>query len=366
MRVAIIGAGIGGMSTAWALRKRGAEVMLFDQGAIPSVTASSNDEHRITRHTYGGLPGYAALMPHAFDTYARMFADIGADHYLPTGIIYAARGGEDHYDEVAADLSPLGIAHRRLPLGELAARLPFVSLNGITSAFEAGGSGILFAGRIVRDLAAWLGENGVEMHPHAKVTAIDTDAATVTVGDTVHSANLVVIAAGAWVTNLLPGMADRLKPSRQLVLYLEPPAHHASAWAEAPVMIDVGPDFGAYILPPRNGTRLKIGDHRFTRIGHGDDNRIATDFDIAPVLHAAQTAFKDFDQYKVLEPKVCYYTVTDDERFVIEKAGSAAWLLSACSGHGFKLGALMGEGLARTIMGDAPAGDVTAWAAGRR
>ncbi|ARO15491.1 sarcosine oxidase [Ketogulonicigenium robustum] len=365
MKVAIVGAGIGGLSVAWALRKRGVDVMIFDQGDIPSLTASSNDEHRITRHTYGGLPGYAALMPHAFATYDRIWQDIGTSHYLPTGIVYAMRGGADEYDEIAADLSPLGIAHSRLSLAELESRVPFLSLDGVTSAYQAGGSGILLAGRIVRDLAHWLRENGAEMYPNSRVTAVDPDAATVTVGQQVYSADVVVVAAGAWVTNLLPKLADRLTPSRQMVMYLQPPAHHAASWAQAPVLIDVGPSYGAYVLPPQGGMRLKIGDHRFTRIGHGDDDRIATDFDIAPVLAAAQTAFRDFDQYTILENKVCYYTVSDDERFVIEPICGAGWVLSACSGHGFKLGALMGEGLARTLTGDTPAGDVTAWAAGK-
>ncbi|MGN6468769.1 MAG: hypothetical protein ACTHLC_04210 [Rhizobiaceae bacterium] len=37
------------------------------------------------------------------------------------------------------------------------------------------------------------------------------------------------------------------------------------------------------------------------------------------------------------ERKACYYTVTEDEHFVIRPAGKKATLLSACSGHGFKL-----------------------------
>src|SRR4051794_38488005 len=36
MKVAIVGAGIAGLSLAWALHKRGVAVSLFDQGAIPN------------------------------------------------------------------------------------------------------------------------------------------------------------------------------------------------------------------------------------------------------------------------------------------------------------------------------------------
>lgn len=85
--VAIIGAGIAGLSLAWALKKRGIHAALYDQGPIPNPVSSSFDEHRITRHTYGGLSGYGALMPHAFKVYDELWADLGENHYLPTNLV---------------------------------------------------------------------------------------------------------------------------------------------------------------------------------------------------------------------------------------------------------------------------------------
>lgn len=149
---------------------------------------------------------------------------------------------------------------------------------------------------------------------------------------------MVVVAAGAWIGDLLPAHAQVAVPSRQLVLYLEPPGQYAAAWAAAPVVVDMAADYGAYVLPPREGTRLKIGDHVFTRRGHGSDDRIASEADVEPVLGALNRAFRDAADYKILERKVCYYTVTHDERFIVEPIGGAGWVVSACSGHGFKLG----------------------------
>lgn len=364
MKVAIIGAGIGGLSLAWALRRRGVDVAIFDQGPIPNPVSSSFDEHRITRHTYAGLPGYANLMPAAFEIYDELWRDLGRSHYLPTGVIYAVRGGVDRYEETATELDALSISHRRIAVNELGDRLPFLSTDGIQTAFEAQGAGILFASRIVQDLAAWLAENGAELHPNNRVDSVDLDAGSLTANGQLHNADFVVVAAGAWVSDLAPQAASRLIPSRQLVLYLEAPQNYAEAWQNAPVLVDVGETHGAYILPPRNGTRLKIGDHRFTRIGHGSDDRIARDEDVEPVLAAAKRAFRDFDQYKILERKVCYYTVSNDERFVIERAGEQGWLLSACSGHGFKLGPLNGYMLASALVDEFPAEELTQIAAG--
>lgn len=362
--IAIIGGGIGGLSLAWALHKRGARVSLYEQGPIPNPVSSSFDEHRITRHTYGGLSGYGALMPHAFRAYQELWADLGETHYLPTNLVYVARRASDWYEATAGELDAMGIGHRAVPKSELATRLPMLRLEGIAEAFEAEGAGMLFASRIVTGLATWLGEAGVALHPHSRVTDLDAETGTFKVNGERRSADTVVVAAGAWLPAIYPLARPRLTPSRQVMLYVQPPAELAAAWASAPVLVDHGVTHGAYILPPRGGTRLKIGDHVFTRRGDGSDDRIATAEDVAAVNAAAGEIFAGFERYQLLEAKVCYYTVTDDERFVVEPIGAKSWLLSACSGHGFKLGPVIATGVADAIVGRRPADEVTRWAAG--
>ena len=47
MNVIVVGAGIAGLSTAWALTKAGHHVTILEQGAIPNPLAASGDHHRI-------------------------------------------------------------------------------------------------------------------------------------------------------------------------------------------------------------------------------------------------------------------------------------------------------------------------------
>ncbi len=362
--VAIIGAGIAGLSLAWALHKRGIRASLYDQGPIPNPVSSSFDEPPIPRHTYGGLSGYGALMPHAFRVYDELWADLGETHYLPTNLVFIARRTSDWFTTTAHELDAMGIAHRGLGLTEIADRLPMLRLDGISEAFEAEGAGMLFASRIVSGLARWLREAGADLHPNTKITDLDPESGTFRADGVAKRATTVVVAAGAWLPFIYPQAAPRLTPSRQIMLYLQPPDHLAAAWAKAPVLVDQGTTHGAYILPPRNGTRLKIGDHVFTRRGTGADDRIATATDTGPVQTAAREIFADYDDYRLLEAKVCYYTVTEDERFVVEPIGKSSWLLSACSGHGFKLGPLISSGLADALAGRRAAGEIPNWAAG--
>ena len=364
-KVLIVGGGIAGLSTAWGLVRRGFTVELFEQGPVPNPVASSFDEHRITRHAYGELEGYGEMMPGAFAVWAAMWGDLGVSHYEPMPVVYFLRGGSPWLEPTIRSLDRMKVGWREVPLAAVPGRFPMVETDGLTQAIETDGGGLLFPSRILMDLVVWLAGKGVVFHPMSKVTAVDPEAGTVTVGGTVHAGDRVVVAAGAWATRLVAPLAARAVPSRQAVVFLAPPAELASAWAAAPVLIDIGEESGTYTLPPRRSTRLKVGDHRFTRKGDPDGDRAGTDADVAQLFAAARLAYRGFDRYTVLERKACFYTVTEDERFVVEPIGAKGTVVSACSGHGFKLGAAIGDGVARAIAGEWSAADLTRWAAGR-
>ncbi len=364
-RVLIVGGGIAGLSTAWGLARRGHDVHLFEQGPLPNPRSSSYDEHRIIRHAYGTLEGYGRLMPEAFRVWEKLWQAIGRRHYEPTPAIYFMRHDTDWYEATARTLDGMGIGYRDVPLHAVRDRFPMVTTDGLTRVVETDGAGMLFPVRILTDLVVLLTRLGVRFHTHAQVTEVDPLAATLVADGTRHAGDVLVVSAGAWADRLVPELKGVGVPSRQAVLYLAPPPDLAAAWEAAPVLLHHRPEGGLYTLPPRQGTRLKIGDHRFSRAGNADDDRVATAQDLAPLLAAAALAYRDLDRYAVLEPKACYYTVTDDERFLVKPIGPAGWLVSACAGHGFKLGALIGEGVAQAIAGERPAEGVEDWAAGR-
>ena len=112
-RCLIVGGGIAGLSTAWALSRRGHAVHLFEQGPLPNPKASSYDEHRIIRHAYGLQEGYSRLMPEAFRVWGKPVGSaIGRRHYEPTTAVYFLEEDTGWYEATARALDAMRIGHR--------------------------------------------------------------------------------------------------------------------------------------------------------------------------------------------------------------------------------------------------------------
>jgi sarcosine oxidase len=76
------------------------------------------------------------------------------------------------------------------------------------------------------------------------------------------------------------------------------------------------------------------------------------------------TRLRDFERYRLSAARTCFYDVTRDQRFLVERCESA-WVLAGFSGHGFKFAAVIGERIAAALAGERSAEDLAAWAAGR-
>ncbi|MBV8186276.1 MAG: FAD-dependent oxidoreductase [Alphaproteobacteria bacterium] len=366
MKTIIIGGGIMGLAAAWGLTRDGNHIELFEQGPLPNPLGSSVDQHRLIRHPYGDYVGYARMIDHAFAAWDLLWSDLGAKHYAPTGMLALTGNGETWAERSARTLAAIGKPMEELDLAELPRRFPQLSATGVERAFWTASGGVLFAQDIVAGLARHLARQpAVTLRPGTRVRSVDLDRAhIVTDTGTEHQADCIVVSAGAWVNRLLPATKGRLVPSRQVVVYFDIPDSDRALWAKGPMIIDKAGDVGLYLVPPAAGRGLKVGDHDFSRSGDPDGPREAAPSDVAPLLARCHDLLRGYDKWRIEQLKVCFYTVTEDERFVVEKLGRQGWVMSPCSGHGFKFGALMGLELARTIANERDPTQHARWAAG--
>lgn len=364
MKVIVVGAGIMGLSTAWALARLGHDVTVLEQDAVPNPRGASFDQHRLIRYPYGAALGYTTMVAEAYRAWDAVWQDIGERHYVPTGTLALCVGDTRWVAASAEALRALGLNVEWLPPAQLGARFPLLTGEGISAAFHSDTGGVLLADRVLHSMARHLAGCGVSVVPHARVLEVDPWAATVRLSDRkILAGDALVVAAGAWGRWLVPGLAARVKPSRQVVVYLEPPPDRTAAWSRHPLILDIGQDAGFYLVPSVAGTGLKVGDHRFTLAGDPDDPRDPSAEEAQAVFATCRARLADFDRYRMAWARVCYYAVEPEERFVLERF-ERAWVLAACSGHAFKFGPLLGRRLAEAIDGGGDAAALARWAAG--
>ncbi|UYN96698.1 MAG: FAD-dependent oxidoreductase [Enhydrobacter sp.] len=366
MKTIVVGGGVMGLCTTWALARSGHTVELFEQGALPNPLASSMDEHRLIRHPYGDHAGYARMIDKAFDAWELLWGDIGQRLYARTGTLALTGNGADWAERSARVMAAIGRPMAELALTELPRRFPALDAQGVERAFWLDTGGVLFAQDIVAALVAHLGRQAnVRFHTETPIRSVDLEnGRVVTSAGAVHGADTIVVAAGAWVGRLLPDWSKDLVPSRQVVIYFRLPDADRAAWSTGPMVIDKTGEVGLYLVPPMDGRGMKVGDHEFSRSGDPSAPREARPEEMRPLLNRCRTLIRGFERWQVDRLKVCFYTVTEDERFVVRKLGRKGWLMSPCSGHGFKFGAVMGLELGRTIAEDGDPERHARWAAG--
>lgn len=366
MKVLVVGGGVIGLSTAWALVRQGHDPVLFEQGPLPQTGGASYDQHRLIRLPYADQTGYCAMVVDALKAWDRLWDDLGERHYAEIGSLALSTAEGDWADLSRLTLDRLGLGYETLDAGQIEELCPFMTVPQDAWGLVNRRGGLLFAARIVEALVRYLQHRGVSLRSESRIVSVDPGAGCLTLEDgSRETAEAIVVTAGAWTAKLFPELARKAVPHRQVIAYLEPPESQAEAWARAPAMVHLLNDVDIYAAPPVDGTELKFGAGEHRRPGDPDKLDPLGENEAAEVAAAFRPLLRDFDDYKILRGQVCPYAISPDDRFVTERNGGVT-VIGGCSGHMFKFGALMGEELAKTATGERAYADFRSWAEGRR
>ena len=170
-----------------------------------------------------------------------------------------------------------------------------------------------------------------------------------TAGDVM--AQRVVVCAGAWATEFLPAViGKRLTITRQSLHWFEPPAD-ASPYEPSRMPVFIWNDlYGFPIASPGGG--VKIATESMTAVVDPDAPREAvSQRDIDILQPRVRAAFPQLG--RPLKGATCLYTSTPDFNFTVlaHPDIEGVTVVSACSGHGFKHAAGMGEAVAMEALG---------------
>ena len=352
----VVGLGAHGSAAAAALSRRGLRVLGLERFGRGEGLGSSGGWSRMIRIAHFEHPWLAPLAAASWDRWLALERETATPLLTVTGGLYGGPGDSAIVTGARDSVGGHGLAHEVLDADEIHRRWPIFEPTADTVAVFEERAGTV---RIDRAVEAHLtvaeragarvdfGRRVVDWRPAGGGGfEVETADGQVVGGDR------VVLTTGPWIGELVPDLRLPLTVEREVPMWFRPTVDPALVGADRmPIWVlrDAGTMF--YGIPHDPELGLKVSIHHWgTFVDPDTVERDVGDEDVARVRAFLRVRMPAADG-PLANAKVCLYTNTPDETFVIDRhpAAPGVAFASACSGHGFKFAPIIGDILADLV-----------------
>ncbi len=368
----ILGAGALGSAAAYHLAKSGQKVLLLEQFELNHQLGSSYGLSRIIRYAYD-YTQYIDLAKAVFPMWAMIEEEAGEKLYTRTGGLDFGRHDQESLTAVIACLRQTDIPHEILSPSEAQLRFPQFRFDDDMTILYQADTGILAASQCVLAQLRLAERHGATVQPDTAITRIIPHPSSVEVQTAQgnYTAGTLVIAAGSWMRPLLKtlGLDLPLYPEKCQEMYFDtsnPPAYEPERFPAFIAHMKYRFPYQPYGIASREGSGVKVAAHGGKRLND------ISEVDYVPEQNAIELA-QTFSQTYLPEvgqlrsSRVCLYTMTPDEHWVIDKHPEFPQIVFAggCSGHAFKFAIIIGEILKDLALSGTTQRDISLFQAAR-
>ena len=364
----MLGLGAAGSATLYQLAKRRRSVLGMDRFSPPHGEGSSHGDTRITRLAIGEGAQYTPLAIRSHEIWRELERETDRSLLTTNGALIISSAAKTSVTHVAtffantlAAAKCFEIPHEILDASEIRRRFPLFNVADNEVGYFEPSAGFVRPEECIGAQLELAKAKGATIHRDETVLGFDVSDAGVTVTSdrATYSCAQLIIAAGAWLPELVGrNVALWFKVYRQ-VLYWFDVEHNAAEYASDrfPVFIWElqGKPQGVYGFPAIDGPRggLKVSTESFgaTTTARTVARNVTPD-EIAAMHRDYVAPYLPGVGARCLRTTTCLYTVTPDFGFVIDRHPQSDRVIvaSPCSGHGFKHSAAIGEALAQWIV----------------
>jgi sarcosine oxidase len=362
--VIVVGLGAMGSAVTWQLAQRGLRVIGVDRFRPPHDRGSTHGETRITRLAIGEGAEYVPLVRRSHELWRELEAASGSRVLEQVGGLVIGARDNGFLEQTRAVARLHGIRHRNLSYQELRNEFPMFDTPVGTEAYFEPEAGFVRPESAITAQLTLARRTGCELRlgESALSWTAGTGGVTVTTDTATLHARELVLCAGAWIGKLVPESAGLFAVYPQ-VLHWFGIRRGYEALRQVPIfiweMVGERDAFthlaaGFYGFPAIDGPNggLKLATERYDATVDPDG---AVGIDLAKsarILHERYLArCFPWVTAEPLRVTSCLYTCTRGSRFIIDQHPSHpnVRIVAACSGHGFKHSAAIGEAVAQTI-----------------
>ncbi len=357
-----------GAATTYQLAKAGVDVVGIDRYHPPHTFGSSHGDTRITRLSVGEGAQYVPIVRRAQQIWRELEAESGESLFEQSGLLALTSSPDfDPADKTDFTLRTIGLAqtygidHEVLDAEQIRQRFPqFAHVRDDAIGYFEPGGGFVRPERCIEVQLRLAVQHGATLHTGESVTQISSDEEGVTVTTDLRTvkARKLVFSAGNWTGGLLGEPFDRLLSVYRQRLFWFELEDGAALEGASPTFIFThgrGDDKINYGFPAQPGEgSLKIATAQYHTASQPDllDRTVSAAEGREMYQQQVQGRIAGVTD-KVLKSAVCAYTVTPDRHFIIDQHPTLnhTLVVSACSGHGFKHSAALGEAFAQWCTG---------------
>ena len=381
--VLVVGLGAVGSAALYQSARLGARAIGIDRFVPPHDHGSSHGDTRITRQAIGEGRDFVPLVLRSNQIWEELEAATGRSLMVRNGGLVLAspdmpgdhHGSTSFVQDTIDAAKEFAIAHEVLNAEEIRCRYPQFRLRGDELGYFESGAGFLRPEVCIETQLSLARQRGAQVHTSEMVREITPlHDGTVEVKTTAecYSANRVIVTAGPWIQKLLgEDHARWFKIYRQILCWFAlarnperytPERFPIFIWITGNRPCDMMYGFPA-VDGPHGGVKISTEQYQATIDPDAVSRSISESEITALFSEYVAPRFPDVSA-ECVRSMTCLYTVTPDAKFIVDKfrgAGSIAFA-SACSGHGFKHSAALGESLALQALGKPPLVDLTPFA----
>ncbi len=356
--ILVLGGGCFGLTAALELRARGWQVTLIDQGAIPHPDAASTDLSKVVRMDYSTDKQHTAMGELSITRWREWNRRWGRDLYHEDGFLVMSHaqlspGGFEH--DSYHFLQPRGHTLQRMDSAQLHACHPIWNHEHYIDGYFNPSGGWAESGRVMAQLATEaraLGVTIIEHVPHPQPCFENNRCTGIRAADgRSWSADLILVAVGAWTPMVLPHLQNVMWATAQTVFHFKPTDPNRFTAPQFPVW---GADIartGWYGFPANADGIVKVANHGAGRRVLASDPRVMPEGEEERYRTFLRETFPSLADAPVHSHRVCLYCDTFDGAFWIDHDPAHANLIVAAgdSGHAFKFTPVMGGIIADVV-----------------